>query len=317
MALAALRATREAEARSGWQRLPCIVGVPLPGERLGRQVFDGTTEAAVFPGDLPADPAALKSGTPPGAVHFPRFRPPRLKPRGAGGRNAGLAAHPARPRHGFPAGRLARMNTEPRQPRAFTFGRSGSRHGAGAGDGGSNRRAEPPDTATLARPTFADLGRRGLRWGALLLAALAGAASLGVGRLVRAFRLGSARARRLGRYDHLRAVADCRLRGSDDRLARTDRLLAPGASRSPQEARSRRRSTNAIAKRERRAALRLAALYAGRRELAWGIKRFRDHARDVHDPGELLALADREILDIARTSMRAASSPGRPSASQP
>ena len=42
MALAALRATREAEARSGWQRLPCIVGVPLPGERLGRQVFDGT-----------------------------------------------------------------------------------------------------------------------------------------------------------------------------------------------------------------------------------------------------------------------------------
>ena len=41
MALAALRATREAEARSGWQRLPCIVGVPLPGERLGRKSFDG------------------------------------------------------------------------------------------------------------------------------------------------------------------------------------------------------------------------------------------------------------------------------------
>ena len=63
MALAALRATREAEARSGWQRLPCIVGVPLPGERLGRQVFDGKAEAAVFPGDLPEDPAAaVESG---------------------------------------------------------------------------------------------------------------------------------------------------------------------------------------------------------------------------------------------------------------
>jgi putative membrane protein len=49
-------------------------------------------------------------------------------------------------------------------------------------------------------------------------------------------------------------------------------------------------------KRERRAALRLAALYAGRRELAWGIKRFREHARDVHDAGELLTLAEREIL---------------------
>ena len=38
MALAALRATREAEAQArAAQRLPCIVGVPLPGERLGAQ----------------------------------------------------------------------------------------------------------------------------------------------------------------------------------------------------------------------------------------------------------------------------------------
>lgn len=78
IALAALRATREAEARSGWQRLPCIIGVPLPGERLGRRVFDGTTEAAVFPGDLPSDPAAVRNATEPYAVEFPRFRPPRL-----------------------------------------------------------------------------------------------------------------------------------------------------------------------------------------------------------------------------------------------
>ena len=75
MALAAIRATREAEARSGWQRLPCIVGVPLPGERLGSKVFDGKTEAAVFPGDLPADPADLRRDVGPGAVSF---RPPRL-----------------------------------------------------------------------------------------------------------------------------------------------------------------------------------------------------------------------------------------------
>jgi predicted YcjX-like family ATPase len=78
MALAALRATREAEARSGWQRLPCIVGVPLPGERLGRQVFDGTSEAAVFPGDLPEDPKAMMSSASQGKVQFPRFSPPRL-----------------------------------------------------------------------------------------------------------------------------------------------------------------------------------------------------------------------------------------------
>ncbi len=83
MALAAIRATREAEAKSGRQRLPCIVGVPLPGERLGRQAFDGKTEAAIFPGDLPADPATLKSGAQTAAVQFPRFRPPRLRLDGA------------------------------------------------------------------------------------------------------------------------------------------------------------------------------------------------------------------------------------------
>jgi predicted YcjX-like family ATPase len=82
MALAAIRATREAEARSwgfsGFQRLPCIMGVPLPGERVGRKVFDGKTEVAVFPGDLPEDPASLFAGTGGNEVHFPRFRPPRL-----------------------------------------------------------------------------------------------------------------------------------------------------------------------------------------------------------------------------------------------
>jgi predicted YcjX-like family ATPase len=84
MALAAIRATREAEARTGGllgrERLPCIVGVPLPGERVGRQVFNGKTEAAVFPGDLPEDPTRLLDGsiTLAGTVQFPRFRPPRL-----------------------------------------------------------------------------------------------------------------------------------------------------------------------------------------------------------------------------------------------
>jgi predicted YcjX-like family ATPase len=90
VALAALRSTREAEARSGWQRLPCIVGVPLPGERLGHKVFGGTAEAAVFPGDLPADPAALDAIAAPDAVHFLRFRPPRLNLNGAAAEQAPL-----------------------------------------------------------------------------------------------------------------------------------------------------------------------------------------------------------------------------------
>jgi predicted YcjX-like family ATPase len=78
MALAALRATREAEARQGRQRLPCIVGVPMPGERIGRKVFDGRAEAAVFPGDLPEDAAEVERESRAEEVHFLRFRPPRV-----------------------------------------------------------------------------------------------------------------------------------------------------------------------------------------------------------------------------------------------
>jgi uncharacterized protein len=82
MALAALRATREAEAKLGRQRLPCIVGVPLPGERLAGKTFDGRAEAAVFPGDLPQDAASLLAAPAvaavPDSVHFLKFRPARV-----------------------------------------------------------------------------------------------------------------------------------------------------------------------------------------------------------------------------------------------
>jgi predicted YcjX-like family ATPase len=80
MALAALRATREAQVREGKTMLPCIVGVPLPGETVDGQRFDGRREAAIFPGDLPDDPAAVLSGAAPFTATFPRFRPARLQP---------------------------------------------------------------------------------------------------------------------------------------------------------------------------------------------------------------------------------------------
>ena len=58
LAMAAVRATREAEARRNGEKLPCIIGYPLPGETIGRRSFDGGEEFAIFPGDLPADPEA-------------------------------------------------------------------------------------------------------------------------------------------------------------------------------------------------------------------------------------------------------------------
>ena len=85
MAIAALRATREAEVRDGRATLPCIVGVPLPGETVGSERFDGVREVALFPGDLPENPAEALSGAARLGVTFPRFRPARLQPvRGSG-----------------------------------------------------------------------------------------------------------------------------------------------------------------------------------------------------------------------------------------
>ena len=95
VALAAVRATREATVTRGRERLPSIIGVPAAGEAAGTEVFDGSTEIAAFPGDLPEDSGALIAGAAPfrglsagPAQHadyrFLRFRPPPLEPTGPG-----------------------------------------------------------------------------------------------------------------------------------------------------------------------------------------------------------------------------------------
>ncbi len=82
IALAAIRATREAEIRQSGETLNAIIGVPEKGETIGGQTFDGAVEAAVFPGELPADPMSIFNGD---AIALPeaendwrfvRFRPP-------------------------------------------------------------------------------------------------------------------------------------------------------------------------------------------------------------------------------------------------
>ena len=88
LALAAVRATREGEVTHGGERLPCILGYPIKGEKLDGEVFDGETEYAVFPGDLPEDPEKLlgapqsrKRAADP--MHFVRFRPPLVEDAGS------------------------------------------------------------------------------------------------------------------------------------------------------------------------------------------------------------------------------------------
>lgn len=75
-ALAAIRATREASVKQKGETLECIVGTPLAGETVGSTAFDGNTEAAIFPGDLPKDAAKAIDGSLEGKLKFVRFRPP-------------------------------------------------------------------------------------------------------------------------------------------------------------------------------------------------------------------------------------------------
>ena len=77
LALAAVRATREGSVTQRREELPVIIGTPLAGETIGGESFDGETETAVFPGDLPKSPGALAGQTRP--IRFVRFRPPRLE----------------------------------------------------------------------------------------------------------------------------------------------------------------------------------------------------------------------------------------------
>jgi putative membrane protein len=149
--------------------------------------------------------------------------------------------------------------------------------------------------AQLARPTLADLGRRGLRWGALLAFSITGAAALGAAAWLA--RLISAA---LAREDWVGTTTLVLLL-----IAAFSALMVllrelVGFARLARLGRLKREIATAIAerdaRRERRAAQRLAALYARRPELAWSVRRFREHSRDVHDAGELLVLADREMV---------------------
>lgn len=85
IAMAAVRATREASAREDGEDLPLIVGTPIAGETIGGQIFDGETKTAIFPGDLPANPDSffqqLEAGAEPAIppINIVRFRPPKLE----------------------------------------------------------------------------------------------------------------------------------------------------------------------------------------------------------------------------------------------
>ena len=112
IALAAVRATREALVRGEGGGLPSIVGTAVPGEWTDGRHFDGTTEMAFFPGDLPAEDCRRR-----------RFPLDPVPAAGAGGdrrRHSGAAAHSPRPRAAIPDRGPAAMTETLRKPAIFS-----------------------------------------------------------------------------------------------------------------------------------------------------------------------------------------------------
>lgn len=85
LAMAAARATREGTARHDGEVLPVIIGTPLENEKIAGKRFDGKSETAIFPGDLPENPEAVfqSANGSDGPLHtdlrFVRFKPPQLE----------------------------------------------------------------------------------------------------------------------------------------------------------------------------------------------------------------------------------------------
>lgn len=85
MAIAGIRATSEGTIREGGETLPTLIGTPLKGETLGGQSYDGRTEIALFPGDLPERTDSLFENGTPVALNFLRFAPPQKLERNEAG----------------------------------------------------------------------------------------------------------------------------------------------------------------------------------------------------------------------------------------
>lgn len=188
---------------------------------------------------------------------------------------------------------------EPRKPRVFkiddamvepeTDTASGQGHPAG---GVTSRRDVV--TEPQKRLTANDINR-GIRWGSVMLSAMAGLASLAAGLWFTRFVSVA-----LERNDWVGWTATG-LMGIIV-LAGVIILLRElwGFRRLARLAKLRRQVRHALAtkdgKEERAAILTLADHYRGRQDAAWGLARLNDHKGDVLEPGELLRLADRELL---------------------
>lgn len=219
-------------------------------------------------------------------------------------------------------------DTETRRPRAFAPDDPALRAAAA-------EPAEPPpaDTGPLAarrkrqagratvRPTFGDLSRRGIHWGKMLLSGVLGLLALSTA-LWFARYVDVA----LARQDWVGWTAFALLCLVGVSIAVIILREIYGMLRLARLGSLRKEVTHALdtadVAAERHAVRRLKGMLGGRPDLQWQLARFSEHERAVMNAGDLLGLADRELLmpldqEVRRTVLAAAKRIGMVTAISP
>jgi putative membrane protein len=159
----------------------------------------------------------------------------------------------------------------------------------------SNNVELPVGATPVSQRPIQSSAKRRTSWGGLLVSSLVTAASIAAGvRFARFISLAFARDDWIGwTVTGLIAIAIFAA------LMMLVREMV-GFSRLSRLSRIKQASADALRDRDRRAEQKAIAwlmnLYSGRRNLAWSLRRLQDYAHDVHDPGNLLSLADRELM---------------------
>lgn len=187
--------------------------------------------------------------------------------------------------------------SDPRRPRAFSVSEAeiiepvttATTAGGAADDG-----ARPSLPVGLQIPSFDDVGR-GIRWGAWLFSAIGALASIAFGVwFARFVSVALAREDWIGWISFglaafiVLALVMLALR----EIVGFVRLRRLGAIRLNADKALREKDVA----QERETVQAIRRLLAGRPELRWHLSRLDEHARDVRDPGDLMRLADRDLM---------------------
>lgn len=165
----------------------------------------------------------------------------------------------------------------------------------GATDAGTSDGDDPANGAAPPSPRTRDVVRRGVRWGGLFLSAVASLTLLAASVAFTGFVSDA-----MTRNDWVGWLATALAAVATVSLAVIILRELVGILRLNRLSRLRRQILDALRQRdsatERQAVKSLKALFASRPDQKWGLARLGEHEADIRDPGDLLALAERELI---------------------